>query len=194
MAAATPMPIASRKRSATCSWTSPARIAAPIKSCAPARVAFAPSAARARVVVKVGRADSRPLMQLEVFRRGDAATEHAGKLNIIGTFDSLRAFEAPISHPQCAIAGRLRFEEIEEGEHRVVLTFADEDGNIVMPKFDSKMAVKFLPGQRTVTSHFVILIQQVRLPKFGEYTIDLAIDGRQLGSLPLYVTQIERPN
>ena len=40
------------------------------------------------------------------------------------------------------------------------------------------MMVKFAAGQRTVTSHFVILIQQVRLPKFGEYTIDLGIDGR----------------
>ena len=101
-------------------------------------------------------------MQLEIFTLCDAATEYAGKLNIIGTFDALRGFEAPISHPQCAIAGRLRFEQIEEGEHRVMLTFADEDGNIVMPKF-------------------------------GEYTVDLAVDGRQLGSLPLYVTKLERP-
>lgn len=131
-------------------------------------------------------------MQLEIFTLCDAATEHAGKLNIMGTFDSLRGFEAPIAHPQCAIAGRLRFEQIEEGEHRVLLTFADEDGNIVMPKFDQTMAVNFAPGQRTVTSHFVILIQQIRLPKFGEYTIDLAIDGRQLGSLPLYVMKLER--
>jgi hypothetical protein len=131
-------------------------------------------------------------VQLEIFTLCDAATEHAGKLNIIGTFDSLRGFEAPIAHPQCAIAGRLRFEEIEEGEHRAALTFADEDGNIVMPKFDQTLAVNFAPGQRTVTSHFVILIQQIRLPKFGEYTIDLAMDGRQLGSLPLYVTKMER--
>ncbi|MFL6590183.1 MAG: DUF6941 family protein [Chthoniobacterales bacterium] len=132
-------------------------------------------------------------MQLEIFTLCDAATEHAGKLNIIGTFDSLRAFEAPVAHPQCAIAGRLRFEQIEEGEHRVTLAFADEDGNIVMPKFDSALTVQFAAGQRTVTSHFVILIQQLRLPKFGEYTIDLAIDGRQLGSLPFYVTKLERP-
>jgi hypothetical protein len=131
-------------------------------------------------------------VQLEIFTLCDAATEHAGKLNIIGTFDSLRGVEAPIAHPQCAIAGRLRFEEIEEGEHRAVLTFADEDGNIVMPRFDQTLAVNFAPGQRTVTSHFVILIQQIRLPKFGEYTIDLAMDGRQLGSLPLYVTKMER--
>jgi hypothetical protein len=31
-----------------------------------------------------------------------------------------------------------------------MLTFADEDGNIVMPKFDSNLAVSFSPGQRTV--------------------------------------------
>ena len=123
-------------------------------------------------------------MQLEIFTLCDAATEHAGKLNIIGTFDALRALEAPIAHPQCAIAGRLRFEQIEEGNHRVSLTFADEDGNIVMPKFDSTLAVHFAPGLRTVTSHFVMVIQQIRLPKFGEYTIDLAVDGRQLGSIP----------
>jgi hypothetical protein len=130
-------------------------------------------------------------MQLEIFTLCDAATEHAGKLNIIGTFDALRGLEAPIAHPQCAIAGRLRFEQIEEGNHRVSLTFADEDGNIVMPKFDSTLAVHFAPGMRTVTSHFVMVIQQIRLPKFGEYTIDLAVDGRQLGSLPLYVSKVE---
>ena len=132
-------------------------------------------------------------MQLEIFTLCDAATEHAGKLNIIGTFDALRGLEAPIAHPQCAIAGRLRFEQIEEGNHRVSLTFADEDGNIVMPKFDSTLAVHFAPGLRTVTSHFVMVIQQIRLPKFGEYTIDLAVDGHQLGSIPLYVSKVEPP-
>ena len=130
-------------------------------------------------------------MQLEIFTLCDAATEHAGKLNIIGTFDALRALEAPITHPQCAIADRLRFEQVEEGNHRISLTFADEDGNVVMPRFDSSLAVRFSAGQRTVTSHFVMVIQQIRLPKFGEYTVDLAVDGRQLGSLPLYVSKVE---
>jgi hypothetical protein len=36
-----------------------------------------------------------------------------------------------------------------------------------------------------------MVIQQIRLPKFGEYTIDLAVDGRQLGSIPLYVSKVE---
>ena len=105
----------------------------------------------------------------------------------------MAAQPAPIAHPQCAIAGRLRFEQIEEGNHRVSLTFADDDGKVVMPKFESAMVVKFAPNLRTVTSHFVMVIQQIRLPQFGEYTIDLAIDGRQMGSLPLYVSKLEQP-
>ena len=132
-------------------------------------------------------------MQLEIFTLCDAATDYAGKLNIIGTFDALRAASAPITHPQCAIAGRLRFEQIEEGQHQISLTFADDDGKVVMPKFESAMVVKFAPNLRTVTSHFVMVIQQIRLPQFGEYTIDLAIDGRQMGSLPLYVSKLEQP-
>lgn len=132
-------------------------------------------------------------MQLEIFTLCDAATEHAGKLNIIGTFDSLRALEAPVAHPSCAIVGRLRFDRIEEGAHRVGLTFADEDGQMVMPKVDSSLTVAFAPGLRTVTSHFVMVLQQIRLPKFGEYTIDLAVDGHHLGSLPLYVSKVDQP-
>src|SRR5947209_20267284 len=106
-------------------------------------------------------------MQLEIFTLCDAATEHAGKLNIIGTFDSLRAFEAPVSHPQCAITGRLRFEAIEEGEHRVMLTFADEDGNIVMTKVDSAWSVPLAPGQRRVESHVGFLLHQLRVRDGG---------------------------
>lgn len=130
-------------------------------------------------------------MRLEIFTLCDAATEHAGKLNIIGTFDCLRSREAPIAHPMCAIAGRLRFERIEEGPHRFSLTFADEDGKMVMPRIDSSVTVQFGPNQRTATSHFVMVIQQIRLPRFGEYTVDLAVDGHHLGQLPLYVSKIE---
>jgi hypothetical protein len=36
-------------------------------------------------------------------------------------------------------------------------------------------------------------IQRLRLPRFGEYTIDLAVDGRQEGPLPLYVRKRPSP-
>jgi hypothetical protein len=36
-------------------------------------------------------------------------------------------------------------------------------------------------------------IQQLKLPKFGEYSIDLAVDGRAEASLPLYVKKLNEP-
>src|SRR2546421_399588 len=55
-ATARPTPIESPKRSATCSWTSSAPIAAATKSSAPAPAASAPSAARAKGVAEFMRA------------------------------------------------------------------------------------------------------------------------------------------
>src|SRR6476469_1137997 len=80
MAVATPTPIAFRKRSATCSWTSPAQTAVRTKSSAPAPAESAPNAGRARVVVKVGQADSRPADatgDFHALRRSDGACGEA---------------------------------------------------------------------------------------------------------------------
>ena len=38
-------------------------------------------------------------MRLEIFTLCDAATDSVGKLNILGSFDTLWAREAPVSHP-----------------------------------------------------------------------------------------------
>ena len=126
-------------------------------------------------------------MKLEIFTLCDAATDSGRKLNILGSFDTLWAKEEPIAHPACAIAIKMRFARIEEGNHRVKLTFADADGKLVMPGLDSSVAVRLGPKDSSGTVNLVLNIQQIRLPSFGEYTIDLAVDGRQEGSLPLYV-------
>jgi len=58
-------------------------------------------------------------MNIELFVLCDAATDQQGKLNILGAFDSLWAQKVPVSHPQCAVALRIRFSKIEEGEHNI---------------------------------------------------------------------------
>ena len=58
----------------------------------------------------------------------DATVDAAGKLNILGSFDRLYAREAPISHPQCALAIRLRFQRVEDGPKRFRIAFVDPDG------------------------------------------------------------------
>ena len=134
-------------------------------------------------------------MKTEMLSLCDAATDNGGKLNLLGVFDTLWAKDVPATHPACAIAVRLRFDRIEEGNHRVKVTFSDADGKLVMPPMNATLGVRFKPEDSTATANLVINLQQVKLPQFGEYTIDLAVDGRQEGSIPLYVRKIpEQPD
>ena len=132
-------------------------------------------------------------MKTEIFTLCDAATDSQGKLNILGSFDTIFSKQVPATHPACSIAIKVRFEKIEEGNHKVKLTFADADGKLVMPGMDASVTVRFKPEDSTTTVNLVLNIQQIKLERFGEYTIDLAIDGRQEGSIPLHLREVQEP-
>ena len=132
-------------------------------------------------------------MKVEIFTLCDAATDSSGKLNILGSFDHIHARETPITHPLCAIALKIRFAKIEEGNHRLKITFVDADGKLVLPSLDASLAVRCGPDESTVAANVVLFIQQMKLQGFGEYEIDLAIDGRLEGSIPLYVRALKDP-
>jgi Family of unknown function (DUF6941) len=134
-------------------------------------------------------------MKVEIFTLCDAATTDAGgKLNILGSFDRLNAKEAPVTHPQCALAIKVRYERLEEGQKRVRISFVDSDGKAIMPTLDTATQVQFPPGESSITSCLVLVLQQLKLPRFGEYSIDLAVDDRHEASIPLFVRQIQTPD
>ncbi len=127
-------------------------------------------------------------MKVEIFTLCDAATvDAAGKLNILGSFDRLNAREAPVIHPQCALAIKLRFERVEEGQKQLRIAFVDQDGAAFMQNLDATAEVRFHGDDPSVTVSLALNIQQLRLPSFDEYSIDLAVDGRQEASIPLFV-------
>ena len=129
-------------------------------------------------------------MKVEIFTLCDAATaDSGGKLNILGSFDRLNANSIPVTHPLCALAIKMRFERLEEGQKRISISFVDSDGKAVMPTLDAGSQVMFPPGESSVTACIVLQIQQMKLPNFGEYSIDLAVDGRHEASIPLFVKQ-----
>ena len=127
-------------------------------------------------------------MKVEIFTLCDAATADAGgKLNILGSFDRINAAQVPVTHALCALAIKLRFERLEEGQKRIRISFMDSDGATVMPTLDAATQVAFPPGEHTVTACLVLQIQQLKLPNYGEYSIDLGVDGRHEASIPLFV-------
>ena len=81
-------------------------------------------------------------MRVEAFRLCDAATVQGGKLNVLGAFDTVYFPTVPAVYPACAIALRIRWERIEEGDHSLRITIVDADGKRLGPLdelFDARM-------------------------------------------------------
>src|SRR5262245_35252621 len=133
-------------------------------------------------------------MKAEIFALCDFATaEPTGKLNILGAFDHINAVAAPVVWPVCALALKVRTDRFKEGVKRFTVRFIDADGNTVIPALDAQTQIRLSPGESTATCQFVVIMPQLKLPDFGEYAIDLAVDGVPIASIPLYVQRIEPP-
>jgi hypothetical protein len=127
-------------------------------------------------------------MHVEVFALCDAATSHAGKLNLLGVFDTIYAQDIPVTHPACSIAIRLRWDRIEANQqHRIRLQFVDEDGRDVIPTWEGRIHVQSPHDRSSVASDLTLNLQQTAFNQYGQYALDLAINGRLEASLPLYV-------
>ncbi len=128
-------------------------------------------------------------MDIEAFLLCDAATDQGGKLNVLGAFDAIFAGQVPATHPACAVALRLRFSKIEEGQHPFRIYVIDEDGKEVIPRLEGTISVKVPAQSDSTVVNLVANLQRFKLPKYGKYRIDLAIDGQQKASLPFILAE-----
>lgn len=132
-------------------------------------------------------------MKLEMFTLCDHAADYGGKVCINGAYDRIRVKEAPVVIQSITVYARVRFEPIEEATHKVRISFMDEDGKAVIPPLSGEIGVRFGDKGCTQVINLILQTHNVKLPTFGEYRVDFAVGGIQLGSLPLYVDQIEKP-
>lgn len=131
-------------------------------------------------------------MTIQVAVLCDAATEYNGKLNLLGTFDTIYAPQMPAHHPQCSVAMRIAFDRIEEGPHHLLINFVDEDGQPIMRGTEVPVEVVFPPDATFISRNFIVNIQQLKFDKIGLYSVNLALDDRQLCSIPLAVKSMEQ--
>jgi hypothetical protein len=132
-------------------------------------------------------------MDVQVAVVCDAATDYGGKLNLLGTFDTIVAPKLPAVHPQCSIALRIVFNRIEEGQHKLRMNFVDEDGHSIMPGIDIPADAVFSGDSSILSRNFIINIQHLKFERAGHYAIDIAIDGRHEASIPLQVRVVPPP-
>jgi hypothetical protein len=132
-----------------------------------------------------------PFMTIQVAVLCDAAADYNGKLSLLGTFDTIFSPVIPTQHPQCAVAVRIGFERMEEGPHTLEVSFVDEDGHPIMREMKLPGEVVFPPEATFASRNFIVNIQQMVFAKEGLYSVNLAMDGNALCSIPLVVKRIE---
>jgi hypothetical protein len=128
-------------------------------------------------------------MKIELFLLCDAAIDSGGKISILGIYDTITAPQAPAVHSRCAIVLKIRFDRIERGDHRLRLNIVDADGKPVVPTLDAPLNINFPDVLPSATAQLILDLQNLRFEKFGEYSLDLALDSRQEASIPIFVRQ-----
>lgn len=127
-------------------------------------------------------------MNVEIFTLCDASTVSGGKLNILGSFDTIAAVNFPCQHPLCAIAIRIRFDLGEEGDHSFEVHFCDPDMRPVMKPMIQRVSVQ-IPNERSQTVIHIWNLLGFELKGAGEYYFELKVDSRTECRLPLYVVK-----
>ena len=126
-------------------------------------------------------------MNIQVAVLCDAATDDNGKLNLLGSFDTIYAPQMPAVHPQCAVALRVTFMPGDEGTRKLTLNFINADGRSIMQGIELPVPVTLPDDAHFLTRNFIINIQQLKFDQPGQYAIDVAIDNRHEISIPLLV-------
>lgn len=112
----------------------------------------------------------------------------------MGTFDTIMAQQAPATHQHLTIIAKIRFQPMDDSVHKATLSIIDADGKPIMPPVVQDFPVHFGETQRSKLGNLIFHINNLRLPEFGEYRVDLSIGGEPLGDLPLYFSQLpQRP-
>jgi hypothetical protein len=131
-------------------------------------------------------------MNIQVAVLCDAATEDSGKLNLLGAFDTIYAPQLPAVHPQCAVALRVTFMSGDDGARQLKLNFVNADGRAIMPPIEIPVSVVLPDDVHFSTRNFIVNIQQLKFAEAGLYSVDVRLDDKSQGNIPLSVKLVAR--
>ena len=132
-------------------------------------------------------------MNIQVAVLCDAATDDNGKLNLLGSFDTIYAPQMPAVHPQCSVALRVTFQSGDEGTRKLSLNFINADGRPIMQGIEISVPVTLPEEAHFLTRNFIVNIQQLKFTEPGLYSVDVRFDGKSEANMPLLVKLVPRP-
>jgi len=116
-----------------------------------------------------------------------------GKLNVMGIFNDINAYNFPARHPSMHLVAKLGAELSEYGQRRgFTVILMDADGNHIM-ELSGEFDVPTGQGGKKPEVNIILNLKDIILPNPGRYQFVLLIDKDQKDELTLYVNQIETP-
>ncbi|MFA6506149.1 MAG: hypothetical protein WCT14_08630 [Treponemataceae bacterium] len=125
-------------------------------------------------------------MKIELFTLCDFAQENAGKLTVVGTFDTIVAREFPCVHPLLSIVVRLRHDLWEFGRHRFRVETRDLDGVSATAPVEGSLEVRGV-GNATAVSHIIFNVANAHFKTSGVVSWTLYFDDAEAATIPLYL-------
>ena len=120
--------------------------------------------------------------------------QSGGKLTAVGIgFDAIYARSIPAVHPLFFAVISLKFSSTEAGEKRLGMHLIDGDGKDVIKPIEAALKVQAPPmGFLYRNQRIALALQRVSFPAIGSYSVSWLLDGREIASIPLKVSELPR--
>ena len=130
-------------------------------------------------------------MKIMSFLVSDAATDSAGKLNILGAFDTVNVGMVPATISHMAISLRIRFDNKESGDYPFKLEVKTPEGKDVVPSLNGNIHVEKSDNIISPHTNLIFNLNNVKVQTLGKHEVKISINGETIDSLPLYVSVLK---
>jgi hypothetical protein len=133
-------------------------------------------------------------MRIVLFLTADYANVTGdGKLNVMGVFNDINAYNFPARHPSMHLVVKLAAELGEFGQRRnFTVKLLDEDGNQIFDLSGPFDIPKIEKGRKPEVN-IILDLKDIVFPKPGAYQFVVMVDKDHKGDLTLYVNKIDPP-
>ena len=117
-----------------------------------------------------------------------ALIDQAGRLSVVGIFSHIWVRRAPAVHPRTHLVVRVVGRRNEIGEHQLKIRFLDPSQKEILGGEGTFTVGEPAAGVTDVEAG-VILAYDLPLPMLGRYSVEIALDGAVVTTLPLTVAE-----
>lgn len=107
------------------------------------------------------------------------------KVNIIGVFETINAQKFPVTHPKFVIVGSIA---PSKKNFKMSLNIVEKSSGESVIRDVHEREVS-LPEEKNQNFNFIVEVINTNFPKAGEYNVEIKIDSKVIGAIPLRVIE-----